>query len=87
MKNLSFVKMIDYNIDNFDINTTDKYDSCSVEGKPISSADLTRIFENGWKLIFYNGYSKNKNICGENTSVDVFTYMFENTNYKKVERV
>ena len=82
-ENLSFVKMIDYNISNFDINNTDKYYSCSVECKPISSEDLTTIFENGWKLIYYNGYSRTKN----NSSVDVFTYMFENTNYGKVERV
>ena len=86
-ENLNYIKMIDFNIDNFDINNTDKYYSCSVEGNPISSSDLTKIFENGWKLISYNGYSKNKFICGEHTSVDVFTYMFENLNYDKIERV
>ena len=75
--------MVDYNINNFDINDTEKYYSCSVEGKPISSEDLTKIFDNGWKIISYNGYAKNKN----NSSVNVFTYMFENTNYGKVERV
>ena len=86
-ENINSDKMVDFNLSDFDVNTTDKYESCCVEEKPLSAENLTKIFNNGWKLINYTGYSKTRSYGGEKTTVEVFTYMFENTNYGKVERV
>jgi len=88
MGNENLTKMTDFNIEDFDVSSTEKYCSCSVEGRPLSPKTLTDIFNNGWKLIDYNAYSHTKyEYKSEPKYVEVFTYMFENTNYGKVERV
>lgn len=64
----------DFNIEDFNVNTTQKYKSCTVYEFQLSSETLTDIYKNGWKLISMAAYNK-----GETSAM---VYMFENMNYK-----
>ena len=84
------LEMVDFKLDDFVPNKTEKYRSCVVEGRPLLPSTLTTLFENGWKVISFSGYAKsqqyNKTVM-DGVTVEVFTYMFENTKYGKKERV
>lgn len=84
------LEMTDFSFEDFTVNKTEKYRSCVLEGKPLSSSTLTQLFEKGWKVISFSGYAKsreyNRSVM-DGVTVEVFTYMFENTNYGKKERV
>ena len=80
--------MNDFNLSNFEINTTEKYKLCVTYNEPLSADNLTILFMNGWKLISFNGF-KGTTIAkfgGGKTEQDAFAYMFENLNFNEKKK-
>ncbi len=77
-------KMNEFNISDFEKNTTIKYRSCVTYERALSPETLTRLFENGWDVISFNGFGGTKEfgiIKKDNVSPEAFAYMFENRNF------
>ena len=76
--------MNEFNMSNFEKNTTEKYRSCVTYERVLSPDTLTCLFENGWKLISFNGFCGTKEfgiIKKDNVPPEAFAYMFENKNF------
>lgn len=69
------MKMNEFNMSDFEKNTTIKYRSCVTYERVLSPEILTHLFENGWKVISFNGF------CGIKDPQEAFAYMFENRNF------
>ena len=54
------MKMNEFNMSDFENNTTIKYRSCVTYERALSPETLTRLFENGWKVISFNGFGGTK---------------------------
>ena len=52
--------MNEFNMQNKEKNTTEKYRSCVTYERVLSPDTLTCLFENGWKLISFNGFGGTK---------------------------
>lgn len=76
-RNITHEMNNDFNIDDFGVNTTQKYKSCTVYTFKLSSDTLTEIYKNGWKFISMAAYNK-KTELGETFAI---VYMFENMNF------
>jgi len=68
--------MNEFNMSDFEKNTTIKYRSCVTYERVLSPETLTRLFENGWKVISFNGFGGTKEF-----PLEAFAYMFENRNF------
>lgn len=80
-------KMEVFNIEDFKVNTTEKYRSCVTYGRGISPDILTIVYNNGWELKGFSAYAKSKvlgSFVKEGITEEVFAYMFENRNYVSV---
>ena len=78
------MKMNEFNMSDFEKNTTEKYRSCVTYDRVLSADTLTRLFENGWKIISFNGFGGQKefgSIKKDNVTQEAFAYMFENVNF------
>jgi hypothetical protein len=78
------MKMNEFNMSDFEKNTTIKYRSCVTYEKALSPETLTRLFENGWKIISFNGFGGTKELGmmrKDNVPPEAFAYMFENRNF------
>ena len=78
------IKMNEFNMSDFEKNTTIKYRSCVTYERALSPETLTRLFENGWKVISFNGFGGTKEfgiIKKDNVPPEAFAYMFENINF------
>ena len=75
--------MNEFNMSNFEKNTTENR-SCVTYERALSPDTLTCLFENGWKLISFNGFCGTKEfgiIKKDNVPPEAFAYMFENKNF------
>jgi len=72
--------MNEFNMSDFEKSTTIKYRSCVTYERVLSPETLTRLFENGWKVICFNGFCGTKELK-DNAPQEAFAYMFENRNF------